>query len=232
MAETHPVEPDKQQLLEWLPLAANQTLPPEQSAQLRAGLARHPELQNELRWLQTLRETVQAQPLDALPVGDLGWSRFEARMASSEALKHHRRAAVQAPARGWLAQLRDWLEPRFVPVLAMACVLLVAQTVLIGTLVQQEGTYTAAGGGEPVGQTAEGVLLHVTVRPATTELQLREALRRFNARIVNGPSALGIYTLRVAPAPGGVAATAAQAAQRLTREAGDVFDSASPAEGE
>jgi hypothetical protein len=225
MADTHPVEPDKQQLLEWLPLAANQTLSPEQSAQLQAGLARHPELQHELRWLQTLRQTVQAQPLDAMPIGDLGWSRFEARMASSEAQKNDRRAAVQAPS-------RDWLEPRFVPVLAMACVLLVAQTVLIGTLVQQDdGSYTAAGGGEQTGQTA-GVLLHVTVRPATTELQLREALRRFNARIVNGPSALGIYTLRVAPAPAGVATTAAQAAQRLTSEAGDVFDSASPAEGE
>lgn len=230
MADTD--EPGKRQLLELLPLAANRTLTPAQQALLEAGLARHPELQHELRWLQTLRETVQAQPLDPLPTGDLGWSRLEARMASSEAQKHRRRAAAQAPSRGWLARLRDWLEPRFVPVLAMACVLLVAQTVLIGTLVQQDGTYTAAGGGPQVGQTAEGVLLHVTVRPATTELQLREALRRFNARIVNGPSALGIYTLRVAPAPGGVASTAAQAAQRLTREAGDVFDSASPAEGE
>lgn len=230
MADTD--EPGKRQLLELLPLAANRTLTPAQQALLEAGLARHPELQHELRWLQTLRETVQAEPLDPLPTGDLGWSRFEARMASSEAQKHRRRAAAQTPSRGWLARLRDWLEPRFVPVLAMACVLLVAQTVLIGTLVQQDGTYTAAGGGPQVGQTAEGVLLHVTVRPATTELQMREALRRFNARIVNGPSALGIYTLRVAPAPGDVAATAAQAAQRLTREAGDVFDSASPAEGE
>jgi hypothetical protein len=221
MADTD--EPGKRQLLELLPLAANRTLTPAQQAALEAGLARHPELRHELRWLQTLRETVQAEPLDPMPTGDLGWSKFEQRIASGTRQK---RSAPQEAPRGWLSRLRDWLEPNFMPVLATACVLMVAQAVLIGTLVQQDGTYSAAGGNAPVAGTASGVLLHVTVRPTTTEPQLREALRRFNASIVQGPTALGVYTLRV-EAPDGARALA----QRLTAEAGAVFDSAGPAEG-
>lgn len=221
MAEIHNAEPDRRQLLELLPLAANHTLTPAQQALLEAGLARHPELRQELRWLQTLRETVQAEPLDPMPAGDLGWSKFAQRMAAGE-----KRTAPHHAPRGWLARLRDWLEPNFMPVLATACALMVAQAVLIGTLLRQDGTYRVAGANAPVAGTAAGVLLHVTVRPTTTELQLREALGRFKASIVQGPTALGVYTLRV-DAPGGARALA----QRLTAEAGGVFDSASPAEG-
>jgi hypothetical protein len=223
MADLRSDEHDRQQLLELLPMAANRTLTAAQQARLEAGLARHPELRHELRWLQALRETVQAEPLDPMPAGDLGWSKLEQRLAAEGPQK--RTTSHRAPRSG-LSRLRDWLEPNFMPVLATACVLMVAQAVLIGTLVQQDDTYSAAGGNAPVAGTASGVLLHVTVRPATTELQLREALGRFKASIVQGPTALGVYTLR-ADAPDGARALA----QRLTTEAGGVFDSASPAEG-
>lgn len=214
-------ELDLRQLRELLPLAANRSLTPAQQAQLAQGLARHPELKHELLWLTTLRQTVQEQPLDPLPGGDLGWEKLAQRMAADA---QHKRPAAHHPHRHWLAQLRDWLQPNAMPVLATACVLLVAQTVLIGTLVQREATFEAAGAHDPaVGNTA-GVLLHVTVRPTVTEQQLREALRRFQARIVNGPSALGIYTLRLDTQAGAQAA-----AQQLTTEGGAVFDSATPA---
>ncbi|MDP3833956.1 MAG: hypothetical protein Q8Q82_08345, partial [Hydrogenophaga sp.] len=68
--------------------------------------------------------------------------------------------------------------------------------------------------------------IQVTVRPTATEAQWREALQRFNASIVQGPTALGVYTLRVQ-----AAGDARALAQRLLAEAGGVFDSASPAEG-
>lgn len=219
-------EPDKQTLLEWLPMAANGTLSPGQRAQLEAGLARYPALRHELRWLQALRQTVQEEPLDPLPSGDLGWSRLAERIAPAP----HRRAAAQDPPLGWAARLREWLQARAMPALATACVLLVAQAVLIGTLVRQEATYEAAGAGAPVEGAVPGLLLHVAVRPGITELQLRGALRRFDASIVQGPSALGIYTLRVTDGTG--QGDARQAAQRLMGEAGDVFESAAPTEGE
>jgi len=219
-------EPDRQQLREWLPLAANGTLSPNLLALLEAGLARHPELRHELTWLQTLRQTVQTEPLDAVPAGDLGWSKLERRIAASAS---PRRQPAAAPAPAWATRLRDWLLANFGPVLVTACVLMVAQAVLIGTLVREGSSYEAAGGEPAVQGVAGTVLLHVTVRGDATEQQLREALQRFNAGIVAGPSALGIYTLRVS---GEGAADARALAQRLTSEAGNVFDSASPATGD
>ncbi|WP_439586332.1 hypothetical protein [Hydrogenophaga sp.] len=228
MAEHEPIDADRQQLLEWLPLAANETLAPDLLAQLESGLARHPDLRHELRWLQTLRHTVQAQPLEAVPDGDLGWSKLERRMAATAGARRNRAATI-AP-QGWSEKLRDWLQANFGPVLATACVLMVAQAVLIGTLIQQASTFEAAGGKPPVEGVASGVLLHVTVREGVSELQLREALRRFNASIVQGPSALGIYTLRMADGSGSQDARAL--AQRLIDEAGGVFESAAPTTGE
>jgi len=227
MAEHERTEPDRQQLREWLPLAANGTLSPDLLALLDAGLARHADLRHELTWLQTLRQTVQDEPLDALPSGDLGWSKLERRIAASTHAQ--RKPAAPAALPDWSTRLRDWLQANFGPVLVTACVLMVAQAVLIGTLVREGSTYEAAGGEPAVQGVAAGVLLHVTVRGDATELQLREALRRFNASIVDGPSALGIYTLRVqdeGPAP-----DASALSKRLMSEAGNVFDSASPATG-
>lgn len=224
MAEQQPLDADRQQLREWLPLAANETLAPELRDRLEAGLVNHPDLQHELRWLQTLRHTVQTDPLDPMPQGDLGWAKLERRMAASPA----RRAVVASP--GWGERLRDWLQANFGPVLATACVLMVAQAVLIGSLVQQNATFEAAGGKPPVAGATAGTLLHVTVRAEVTEPQWREALRRFNATIVDGPSALGIYTLRVAD--GGGPQNARALAQRLINEAGSVFESAAPATGD
>lgn len=228
MAEHDRTEPDRQQLREWLPLAANGTLSPDLLARLDAGLARHPDLRHELTWLQTLRQTVQTESLDALPSGDMGWSKLEQRIANRTTPRRKPAAAAAPPA--WGTRLRDWLQANFGPVLVTACVLMVAQAVLIGTLVRDGSRYEAAGG-EPTAPSVAGtVLLHVTVRGDATELQLREALRRVNASIVAGPSALGIYTLRV---PGdGPAPDARALAQRLMNEAGSVFDSASPATGD
>jgi hypothetical protein len=215
-------DPERQRLREWLPLAANQTLAPDLLAQLTSGLERHPDLRHELIWLQTLRHTVQTEPLDPLPAGDLGWSTLERRIAAD--LTRKRQALTTAP--DWSSRVRDWLQAHFGPVLVAACVLMVAQTVLIGTLVRDGSGYEAAGGDPAVPSGAGTVLLHVTVRGDATEQQLRETLQRYNASIVAGPSALGIYTLRVS------GADARALAQRLTSEAGSVFDSASPATGD
>lgn len=225
MAEHEHHDVERQQLREWLPLAANGTLSPQQLAQVEAGLLRHPDLKHELLWLQTLRRTVHDLPLDAVPEGDLGWSKLERRMGAGVATK--RRPVAPPP---WSARLRDWLQANFAPVLVAACVLMVSQTVLIGTLVREASSFEAAGGKPPVAGVSDGVLLHVTVRGDATERQLREALLRFNATIVAGPSALGIYTLRM---PATSAAPDARAlATQLTREAGSVFESAAPAIGE
>jgi len=230
MTDTATPELDKQQLRELLPFHANQTLDATQMAQVQSGLKRYPELQAELAWLQTMRQTVQKQPLDPLPTGDLGWSTLAKRIESERAQKA-RPATRTEP--GWQETLRAWLQLNFMPVMVTACAVLVIQGVVIGSLLQQDETYIPAGTPDPVAATAPGVLLHIAIRPTVTEPQLREALRRFKANIVQGPSALGIYTVQIAPASEGSAAPldATQLSQRLLSEAGSVFESVTPAGG-
>ena len=223
-------ELDKQQLRELLPFQANQTLEPAQQEQVQSGLKRYPELQPELAWLQAMRQTVQEQPLDPTPAGDLGWSIVARRIASAGAPKATPSARA-APS--WREKLRVWLQLNFMPVMATACAVLVVQAVVIGSLLKQDATYTAAGSPDPVATNARGVLLHVTVRPNVTEPQLRETLLRFKASIVQGPTALGLYTLRMEPTSdeGESPVNAARLSQRLQRDAPGVFESVTPAEG-
>lgn len=230
MTDTTNLGLDKPQLRELLPFHANQTLDATQTAQVQSGLQRYPELQAELAWLQTMRNTVQEQPLDPLPAGDLGWSTLARRIESERAQKA--RPATRAEP-GWQDKLRAWLQLNFTSVMATACAVLVIQGVVIGSLLQRDETYIPAGAPDPVAATATGVLLHIAIRPTVTEPQLREALRRFKANIVQGPTALGIYTVQIEPSGdvGVVPLDATQLSQRLLSEAGSVFESVTPAAG-
>ena len=229
MTDTTPMELDKQGLRELLPFHVNRSLDAAQTLQVQAGLEHYPELRAELAWLQTMRHTLQEHPLDPLPPGDLGWSVLAQRLAS-EAVPQARRAVRNEP--GWLDTMRAWLQVNLMPVMATACALLVLQGVVIGTLLRPGEVYVPAGGPDSVGTPAQGVLLQVTLRPFATEPQWRAVLRRYQANIVQGPSALGIYTVQVPPssALGPLPLDAAQVAVRLQREGSQVFESVSPAQ--
>ncbi|WP_457282245.1 hypothetical protein [Polaromonas sp. P5_D5] len=219
---------NKQQLRELLPFHANQTLDEAQAEQVRAGLQRYPELAAELAWLQGMRRTVQDLPLDPLPAGDLGWSTLAARI---EAQRQPKLARPGSADTAWPEMLRTWLQRNLIPIMATACAVLVAQAVVIATLVQQDPGYVAAGAPEPVLSTSSGVLLHATIAPTVTQAQLTETLHRHKATIVQGPTALGIYTLQIKPAGDGEpeSRNAAVLAQRLQREAATVFETVTPA---
>lgn len=219
---------NKQQLRELLPFHANQTLGETQAEQVRTGLQRYPELAAELAWLQGMRKTMQDQPLDPLPAGDLGWSTLAARI---EAQRQPSPARPVPAGISWTERLAAWLQRNLVPVMATACAVLVAQAVVIATLVQQDPGYVAAGAPEPGLGTSSGVLLHVTIAPTVTQAQLTETLHRYKASIVQGPTALGIYTLQINPASdsGPESRNAAVLARRLQREAATVFETVTPA---
>lgn len=219
---------NKQQLRELLPFHASQTLDDAQAEQVRAGLQRYPELAAELAWLQGMRKTMQDQPLAPLPAGDLGWSTLAGRIEGQRQPK----LARPAPAGiAWPEKLRAWLQRNFVPVMATACAVLVAQAVVIATLVQQDPGYVAAGAPDQVSGTSSGVLLHVTIAPTVTQTQLTETLHRHKATIVQGPTALGIYTLQIKPPSNGEpeSRNSAILAQRLQREEATVFETVTPA---
>ncbi|MEO8022262.1 hypothetical protein [Polaromonas sp.] len=219
---------NKQRLRELLPFHANQTLDAAQTEQVHAGLQQYPELAAELAWLEGMRKTMQDQPLDPLPVGDLGWSALAVRIEAQRKSKFARSAPASG---GWSERLRAWLQRNFIPVMATACSLLVAQAVVIAALMQQDPNYVAAGASEPALGASTGVLLHVTIGPTVTQAQLSETLHRYKATIVQGPTALGIYTLQIKPASTGETELRNPAvfAQRLQREAATVFETVTPA---
>jgi len=87
---------------------------------------------------------------------------------------------------------------------------LVEQTLVIGVLLhdRQQTLHTLGGSG-----LARGALLQVTFAPQAAEEQIRALLASVDARIVDGPGALGVYTLSVPPERADAAMRALQAAQ-------------------
>lgn len=104
-----------------------------------------------------------------------------------------------------LARLAEWFQGWWLPAPAFARAVMVAQFALIVALAaflwlerRPEAEYTTlTGTAPPAGE------VHFTVgfQPGATEASIREALAAVNGQIVSGPSALGLYTVRVsAPA--------------------------------
>jgi hypothetical protein len=195
-------ETDLTRARELLPWYVTGTLAERERALVDRQLAQSDELRAELAWLRKLQQDIRA----AVPAatGDLGWSRFKQRM---EAEKSGVLVPIQkAPRARWYA-----------PALALAASILIAQTVVIGVLLDQSTPNVRPMSGPPV---AEGPLLQIQFQPAATEQQIRELLSAAHAQIVSGPGALGVYTLRISDGDGTVAV------QRL-REATTVVESVS-----
>jgi anti-sigma factor RsiW len=164
---------------ELLPWYANGTLGPAQRDAIDAHLAACARCRAELGWLRELGTQVRAS--QAPPAGDLGLERFLDRIAGDSNIVPLRRA----PRPRWM-----------VPAVALAASLLVAQAITIGVLLQDRAAVLQTLGGS----TADGgALLQVTFAPQATEAQIRALLAAAGARIVDGPGALGVYTLSVAP---------------------------------
>ncbi|HXV08338.1 MAG TPA: zf-HC2 domain-containing protein [Burkholderiales bacterium] len=180
---------------ELLPWYANGTLPAAQRSEVDRHVGACERCRAELAWIARLRADVQAATPQ--PAGDLGLSRFLERIApESNVLPLRRRERPR------------WL----MPALALAASVLVAQTLVIGVLLhdRQQTLHTLGGSG-----VARGALLQVTFAPQATEEQIRTLLASVDARIVDGPGALGVYTLSVAPERADATVRALQAAQDL-----------------
>lgn len=155
---------------ELLPWLANDTL---EGAE-RNAVARHveecAECRAELKLLQSLRTTVQSE---ARPeAGELGLQRL---------LRDVRKMSVSKP---------RWLLPA-----ALAASLVIAvQAVMLLQMAPREPRYAPLSG--PA--SSEGVL-QVEFMPDAREADLRELLRASGVRIVDGPSAVGLYRLAVEP---------------------------------
>lgn len=162
--------PPQQHPTELLPWLANGSLQGEERKAVESHVAGCAECQAELKLLQRLRQTIRSQPLPE--AGDLGLQRL---------LREARRQSVSRP---------RWLLPA-----ALAASLVIAvQAVMLLQSGPQEPVYAplsgpAAGEGQ----------LQVEFMPDAREADLRELLRESGVRIVDGPSAAGLYRLAVNP---------------------------------
>lgn len=185
-----------------LPWAANGSLDAAEQAWLDDFLARtersHPALvaplRAELAWLQrTARDIRLSTPL---PDPEQGLDTLLRRIADDAA------AARQAPSTaappGLWARLQTWVQGHG-PQLAGACAVL-AITQVATVLWRPAGggsELDPLGGGPGVVEVQGTVLLTVAFVPGASEAEIRDTLQAAQVRIVDGPSALGLYLLRV-----------------------------------
>lgn len=155
-----------------LPWHANGTLAGEERAAVEAHLAHCGRCRQELEFLRALRDGIQRQGAEASP-GELGLKRLRRDLDAA--------APEATPERPW------WR-----PALATAALVIIVQGVLLLNLWQTD----TAPGITPLGE-AGGSLLQVRFDPQAREAQIRALLREVGAVIVDGPSAVGLYRLRL-----------------------------------
>src|SRR5262245_56567008 len=180
-----------------LPWYVNGTLAGRDFAVVAAHLAGCPACRDEVAQCQTLAAAFQSAP-------DAAWTpaagRLERVLASIERLEADRRPT------GWRAwsrameSLRDLLQATPGPMrwaLAAQAALLVLLVVLAagpGVLARRAPYQTLADGGRA--QPGQGQI-NIVFAEDITERELRTLLGRVQGKIVDGPSAIGVYTVAV-----------------------------------
>jgi anti-sigma-K factor RskA len=180
-------------------------LNPETAAQIELAMQRDAELAAEVKIWRAVRKDRALAASRSAP-GDIAWARIERAIAadSNPAVANDNRAS---DARAF------WQRPMFAPWQAAATVAvaiagwqIAAVPMMSAGQPKGEPGYALAAGEQPT-----EVTLRVAFTPATSEAEMRALLRRAGGRIIDGPSAIGLYTIVFANS-----AAKAQAARILT----------------
>lgn len=185
-----------------LPFLANGTLEGDELREVEAAVADDPDLATQLTALRHIRETMQAQDIGSSP-GEFGLARLMRDVGKEQSQPQVTTTSVVRP--------RIW---QIAAAVLMAVV--IGQAVLLTGNQDQGDGYQLAG--------ADEAALIVAFQPDTTEAALRDVLLDAGVEIVSGPSALGLYGLRLLD---GVTLDAAEAALRA---APDIVESVSRTE--
>ena len=176
--------------LELLPWYA--TLNEERRRALDAHLQDCAECVRELAEISALRETIAPPEMTPEPSPFL----LERTMARIDAFDRERTSR----AAGWRRLIGWWpASPLAARVLIGAQAALVV-VLLAGTVYfhHQAQEFTTLSGPTPA---ASGPRLTIAFQPGTSEEVLRQTIRDVNGTIVDGPSALGLYTVQVPGKP-------------------------------
>ena len=186
-----------------LPLYVNGTLDESARRQVEAYVREHPQAAQAVEWHAALRDTVREEAA-GIPV-ELDWEEYAQKVGLSERRAPGRRSLRELVAARWTLGAPTGLRV----FAACAAVLVVVQTGLIAHLLgsrpAQQAPYAVDRSATPAMP-----LLDVRFHVHATEPQIRQLLLELDARIVDGPSQLGAYTVELP-------AEQAQAAERALR---------------
>jgi anti-sigma factor RsiW len=188
-------EPSEIELL--LPWYAAGTLDPRESQQVEAALANDPELAARYEWVRAeLEQEIHVSEAAGEPSGrDL-----KTLFAKIDALPAQKsRSSIDLGAR--IAEFLAALSPRTLAWSAMAAALaIVLQAGILAGIVLKE---RSAGGYEtasvPANVSSEGAYVLLRFQPQATATDVANFLETNKLSIVGGPSAGGLYRVRVAP---------------------------------
>jgi hypothetical protein len=191
---------ERERFFDALPFYVNGSLAAADGDWVRSYLERHPQLQDQLRFVQALEQEVVERAeatLHDVPV-DVGYERLRDRVRT-EGGGQQRAAATSfwQRARAWLA-MPSPQGGRLAQGLALGLMLGVGAMIALPPLQHDDAApVDVRSGGTAL---ADGPLLRVTFDAAASESRLRLALIEARAIIVAGPTRLGDYYLK--PAPG------------------------------
>ncbi|WP_085909755.1 zf-HC2 domain-containing protein [Kiloniella majae] len=180
----------KKEIEELLPFYVNGTLEGEELEVVKKALAEDEVLRDECTFLENMRDEVQNQDLGVSP-GEFGLKRLQ------RDLVKERTTESQKIPQNDNVKSSVWRIAAFA-----ACIMLLVQTAYVVPLWQQNNDLVAASGGNIAH--IRGPILSITFVPEAQEENIRELLLAVDARIVDGPSALGVYKLSVSKDPDGV----------------------------
>jgi anti-sigma-K factor RskA len=191
-----------EQLLPWY---VNDTLGDDERRQVEAYLERNRDARDEVELLRALRRQVKEEKIENSP-GELGLQRLRREIKQAD-----REQAGSDRMTGRTVTVASFWRPLAVA----ACLAVVIQAGVMINLSGGPGSEVEIAHGT-AGLTAP--VLQVTFAPDATEQEIREVLQAAGASIAEGPTALGIYNLRLVDAE----TTSVEEALTTLRASGDV----------
>ena len=182
-------EHDIVQLL--LPWYDSGHLDPVEVARVQAHLGTCARCQADIAWQRRVGELARAEPEAShdAPDVDRGWAALRAQVLTQQASQPSPSARSTQPVRRWPSFGWRWL------VGLQSTVIVGLAALVIVLLVPRVDNYRALG--QPSQAGAASIV--VVFRPEASEVQIRQALRDSDARLVDGPTVTGAYLLSVAP---------------------------------
>lgn len=187
------------EIVELLPWYANATLGEEERRRVEAHLAQCEECVKEAASVKALRQTVLASSSPMPTLSPSGLTRVMAEIDDYELAKQD---FVKAPVRHIAHQTAESLRAWWQTTPVFARVLIAAQLVMLlafGTLTvyryHSSGTvYTTSSGPRP--DTSKTAVV-IKFSPTASEQEIRATVSQVGGKIIDGPSALELYTVQL-----------------------------------